>query len=317
MKIIVTGGAGFIASQVVDAFLEAGHEVAVLDNLFSGVKTNISPRARFFEADVRDAQAIQRVMEEFRPDAVNHHAAQLDVRASLENPVYDAQINVLGGLNVLLAAQRAGASRFIFASTGGAIYGEPEQMPVSENAPQAPESPYGLSKATFENYLRLWGRQFDIVPVVLRYSNVYGPRQGAGGEAGVVAIFAGRLLADKSCTIFGDGTSARDYVYVGDVVRANVSALSRGDGEVVNIGTGTLTSIVDVYETIRQSVGRVRSRNVELEPQFVPLRPGEVHRICLDATRAKDVLGWQPQTSFESGVDETVKWIFEHPEARI
>jgi UDP-glucose 4-epimerase len=255
--------------------------------------------------------------ERIRPDAVCHHAAQLDVRASLEDPVYDANINVLGGLNVLLSAQRAGAQRFIFSSTGGAIYGEPTQMPVPETAPQMPESPYGLSKATFENYLRLWGRQFEIVPVVLRYSNVYGPRQGAGGEAGVVAIFAGRLLDEKPCTIFGDGTSARDYVYVGDVVRANVSALTRGDGDVVNIGTGSLTSITDVYRTIRESVGRVRGKAIDAEPQFVPLRPGEVHRICLDASRAKEVLNWEPQTSFETGVDETVKWISEHPEARV
>ena len=306
MKILVTGGAGFIGSHLCDAFARDGHEVAALDNLSGG--ENLAPLARLFEVDVRDKDAVKRAMREFAPATIVHCAAQLDVRASVIDPAYDASVNVVGGLNVLSAAQNAGATRFIFASTGGAIYGEPETMPVSENAPKKPLSPYGLSKATFENYLQLVGRSGAIVPVVLRYSNVYGPRQGVGGEAGVVAVFAKKLLAGESCTIFGEGTSARDYVYVGDVVAANVAALTRGDNQQINIGTGQLTTVKQVFDNVQRAVAAISSHGAS-EPEYAPLRAGEVDKICLDSTKAREVLGWTPQVSFDEGVREAVAWL--------
>ena len=310
MRILVTGGAGFIGSHLCDAFARANHEVAALDNLSGG--QNLAPATDLFETDIRDADAVGRALRDFAPDTVVHCAAQMDVRASVADPAFDAGTNIVGGLNVLRAAQSAGATRFIFASTGGAIYGEPAQLPVSESAPQKPESPYGLSKASFENYLELWGRRGEIMPVVLRYSNVYGPRQGAGGEAGVVAVFAKRLLSGQRCTIFGDGTSARDYVYVGDVVAANLAALTRGDNEQINIGTGELTTIEQVFAAVKSAVGEVTGRAVEGAPDYAPLRAGEVAKICLDASRALDVLGWAPQVGFSQGVRNAVEWLAAH-----
>lgn len=310
MKILVTGGAGFIGSHLCDAFTAENHEVAALDNGSSG--ENLTPQTPLFQVDVRDADAVMRAMREFAPDCVVHCAAQMDVRASVVDPAFDAATNIVGGLNVLTAAQSAGASRFIFASTGGAIYGEPEAMPVSESALQKPESPYGLSKATFENYLELTSRRGEIVPVVLRYSNVYGPRQGVGGEAGVVAVFAKRLLSGQRCTIFGDGTSARDYVYVGDVVAANCAALTRGDGGQWNIGTGELTTIEEVFAQVQDAVAAISGHAVASAPQYAPLRAGEVDKICLDSTRAREVLGWTPQVKFGEGVRNAVQWLAAH-----
>ena len=311
MRILITGGAGFIGSHLCDAFLSDGHQVAALDNLSSGQRGFLAPQVELLQADVREADAVERAMK-WAPQTVIHLAAQLDVRASIDDPAHDANVNIVGGLNVLLAAQHAGARRFIFASTGGAIYGEPAQLPVPESAPQRPESPYGLSKASFENYLGLWARRGAIAPVVLRYSNVYGPRQGAGGEAGVVAVFAKRLLAGQRCTIFGDGTSARDYVYVGDIVEANRAALTRGEGGVFNIGTGELTTIEEVFSTVRAAAGEALGHEIQSAPDYAPLRAGEVERICLDASRAREELGWTAQTEFGAGVRETVAWLAAH-----
>ncbi len=310
MKILVTGGAGFIGSHLCDAFARDNHVVAALDNLSSG--ENLAPQTRLFQIDIRDADAVARAMREFAPDCVVHCAAQMDVRTSVADPAFDASVNIVGGLNVLGAAQSAGATRFIFASTGGAIYGEPAQMPVPESAPKNPESPYGLSKASFENYLALTSKRGEIVPVVLRYSNVYGPRQGVGGEAGVVAVFAQRLLNGQTCTIFGDGTSARDYVYVGDVVAANVAALTRGDNQQINIGTGELTTIEEVFAQVRAAVADVTGHAVESAPEYAPLRAGEVEKISLDASRAREVLGWTPQMKFADGVRNAVDWLAKH-----
>ena len=310
MRILVTGGAGFIGSHLCDAFAADNHEVAALDNLSSG--ENLSPQTRLFQADIRDADAVQTAMRAFRPETVVHCAAQMDVRASVADPAFDASVNIGGGLNVLKAAQQAGAHRFIFASTGGAIYGEPAQMPVPETAPQKPESPYGLSKSSFENYLEMWARRGEITPVTLRYSNVYGPRQGAGGEAGVVAVFAKRLLSGERCTIYGDGTSARDYVYVGDVVAANRAALTRGDAGQWNIGTGQLTTIEQVFAATRDAVSEVTGRALESTPDYAPLRAGEVDKICLDASLAREKLGWAPQVAFGDGVRNAVEWLAKH-----
>ncbi|MDQ3815342.1 MAG: GDP-mannose 4,6-dehydratase [Armatimonadota bacterium] len=303
MKILITGGAGFIASNIADAYLEDGHEVAILDSLVTGFRHNVNPRATFFECDVRDTERVAQCFDEFRPDVVSHHAAQMDVRTSVLDPVFDADVNIRGALNVLQSAARVGTQRFLFASTGGAVYGEPQFLPVTEEHPVAPESPYGLTKFTFEHYLRIWSRLHPITPVVLRYANVYGPRQTAHGEAGVVAIFSGLLLQNKPCTIFGDGTMTRDYVYVGDVVAANRLALTRGDNQAVNIGTGIETSTREVFDAIYAAVG-----NGPAEPIHKPERPGEVHNICLDNSRARAALGWQPQVAFREGVRRTVEW---------
>lgn len=309
MRILITGGAGFIGSQIADAYLTAGHEVAVFDSFLSGRRENVSPRVTIYPGDVADSGAVERAFSEFRPQVVSHHAAQLDVRRSLDEPVYDAQINILGSLHVLQNAVRVGASRFVFASSGGAIYGDAEQIPTREDAPENPESPYGLTKRAFEGYLRIWRKNSGIVPVCLRYANVYGPRQSVKGEAGVVAVFAKRLLADKPCTIFGDGTSSRDYTFVGDVVRANVLALEKGDGGVWNIGTGIQTPVARVYEEIRAAVGALNGRAITTPALFEPMRAGEVVHSALDATRARQGLGWAPRTNFATGVRETVGYL--------
>lgn len=303
MKILLTGGAGFIGSNLADAYLADGHEVAVVDNLATGFRENVPAAARFYSCDICDDAALARAFDEFRPDVVSHHAAQLDVRKALADPICDADINIRGALGVLLHAVRVGARRFIFASSGGACYGEPKFLPVTEAHPIAPESPYGLTKFAFEHYLRIWGRQHPIVPVVLRYANVYGPRQTAHGEGGVVAIFSGRMLKNEPCRIFGDGSMTRDYVYVGDVVAANRLALSMGDGAVVNIGTGVETSTREVFDAVREAVG-----SGPAAPVLLPERPGEVRNICLDSTLAQQILGWQPATTFKQGVAHTVAW---------
>lgn len=303
MKILVTGGAGFIASQVADAFLADGHQVAIIDNFETGFRQNLPSPAQFYEVDIRDADAVARICDEFGPEAVCHHAAQLDVRKAVSDPAYDADINILGSLNVLLHTTRVGAKRFIFSSSGGACYGEPQEIPVPETHAARPESPYGLTKYAFEHYLRIWHTLHGIVPVVLRYSNVYGPRQTAHGEAGVVAIFAGLLLENKPCKIFGDGLDTRDYCFVGDVVEANRAALSKGDGGVFNIGTGIETSTRQVFEAVRQAVGSGPG-----EPELLPERAGEVHHIALDNAKARAELGWSPAVEFGEGVRQAVQW---------
>lgn len=301
MRILITGGAGFIGSQIADAYLQDGHAVAVLDNLRSGTRQNLSTQATFYHADITDAPAVAAAFGEFAPHVVSHHAAQLDVRVSVDEPVYDAQANILGGLNVLTNAVRVGASRFIFASSGGAIYGTPRTLPADERALEQPESPYGVTKLAFEHYLRVWQRLHNITPVMLRYANVYGPRQGATGEAGVVSVFGKRLLQNQNCTIFGDGTSARDYVYVGDVVEANRLAITRGDGQTLNIGTGQLTTIREVFDVLRELA------DANIEPEFSSARAGEVYRSSLECSRAREVLGWTPQTSFRDGARLTLE----------
>ena len=303
MKILITGGAGFIASNIADAYLSDGHEIAVLDNLVTGFRENVNPAAKFYECDICDAERVAQIFDEFKPEVVSHHAAQLDVRKAVADPVYDASININGALNILLHAARVGAHRITFSSSGGAVYGEPQSLPVSEEHPVAPESPYGLTKFAFEHYLRIWSHLHPITPVILRYSNVYGPRQTPHGEAGVVAIFAGLLLENKSCKIFGDGSMTRDYVYVGDVVAANRAALTKGDNAIINIGTGIETSTREVFDAVRAAVG-----SGPTEPEILPERPGEVHNICLNNAHAKAVLGWAPSVTFREGVQHAVDW---------
>lgn len=258
MKILVTGGAGFIASHVVDRYLAAGHEVCIIDNLSTGRQENVNPQACLYEVDIRDADQVQGVLAREKPEVVNHHAAQISVVVSLSQPRFDAETNILGSLNLIQAALDHGVRKFIYASTGGAVYGDVPDgaLPIPETYPVHPISPYGVSKHTVEHYLYLAWHNYGLRFTTLRYSNVYGPRQNAEGEAGVVAIFTNRLLRGQTCTIFGTGQQTRDYVYVGDVVEANWCALEAGDGEIFNIATGVETSVLGVVEALEAAWGR-------------------------------------------------------------
>lgn len=302
MRILVTGGAGFIGSNVADRFIERGHEVAVLDDFSSGLRENVHSAARVYEADVADAEALERCFAEFRPEIVDHHAAQIDVRHSVADPVHDAMINIVGGLRLLQACSRHGVRKFVYASTGGAIYGEGRDLPATESHPVNPEAPYGVSKHTLEHYLYMWKLLHGLDYTVLRYPNVYGPRQNPHGEAGVNAIFIGLMLRGKAPRIFGTGEAVRDYLYVGDVVEANELALGKGSGEIVNLGTGVGTSVNDIVRELKPLTGFAG------EAIYEAARAGEVQRIYLDAAHAKQVLGWTPRTAFRDGLAKTVDW---------
>lgn len=302
MRILVTGGAGFIASHAADGYLAAGHDVAVLDNLSTGFRHNVPRSARFYQEDVRDANALRRVMDEFRPEIVNHHAAQMDVRKSLDDPVFDAECNILGSINLIRESLRAGVKRFIYISTGGAVYGEPKSLPVSEAHAINPECAYGISKHTVEHYLELYRLLEGLTYVVLRYPNVYGPRQNPHGEAGVNAIFIGWMLEGKTPIIFGDGEQLRDYVYVSDVVQANLKALERGDNQIINIGSGRGTSVNAIYRALCDILEWKRPAN------YQAARPGEIQRVYLDARKAEAVLDWRPKVSLDEGLRRTVEW---------
>ena len=302
MRILVTGGAGFIGSNVADRFVELGHEVAILDDLSTGRRENVPAAARFFETSLDARAAVDRAVAEFRPEVVDHHAAQIDVRHSVKDPVADATTNILGGIGLLEACVRHGVKKFVYASTGGALYGEGRHLPATEDHPAHPEAPYGVSKYALEHYLYFYRLAHGLDTTVLRYPNVYGPRQNPHGEAGVNAIFIGLMVEGKAPTIFGDGEQVRDYVYVGDVVRANELALDRGSGETVNLGWGRGVSVNDIVQALNTLLGTT------LEPIHADPRPGEVQRIYLDAARAKAVLGWEPQVSFEDGLARTLAW---------
>lgn len=307
MRILVTGGAGFIGSNVVDRFVERGHEVLVLDDLSTGFREFVNPRARFEPASITDSGALERIFAAFRPEIVDHHAAQIDVRHSVSDPVHDAAINILGGLALLEACRRHGVRRFVYASTGGAIYGEGRQLPATEEHPVNPEAPYGASKHALEHYLYIAKLLHGLEYVALRYPNVYGPRQNPHGEAGVNAIFIGLMLQGKRPRIFGTGEQVRDYVYVDDVVDANLLALEKGSGDIVNLGTGVGTSVNDIVRELNAILG------TSIEPIYEAPRPGEVQRIYLDATRARQVLGWTPKTPFREGLRRTVEWSKSNP----
>ena len=302
MRILVTGGAGFIGSNVADRFVALGHEVAVFDDLSSGFREFVHPKAKLYVGDLADAAAVEAAVADFRPDVVDHHAAQIDVRRSVTEPVHDARVNILGTLGLLQACVAHGVKKFVYASTGGALYGEGRQLPAPEEHPVNPESPYGASKHTVEHYLYIWKLLHGLDYTVLRYPNVYGPRQNPHGEAGVNAIFIGLMLAGQSPKIFGDGNAVRDYLFVDDVVEANVLALSAGSGEMMNIGTGVGTSVNDIVRELKSITGFAG------EAIHLPARPGEVQRIYLDASRAKRVLGWAPKVTFREGLEKTVEW---------
>ncbi len=299
MKILVTGGAGFIGSHIVDALIEQGHQVVVVDNLATGFLENINPNARFHKISICDSE-LANVFKQEKPEMVSHQAAQLVVTKSVADPIFDAQENILGSLNVILKCVRFGVKGIIYASSGGAIYGEPHYLPVDEKHAINPVSQYGISKHTVEHYLYLYGLQYGLNYVVLRYSNVYGPRQNPGGEAGVVAIFAKQMLEGEQSTIFGSGDKTRDYIHVSDVVAANLLAMEQGSNSVYNIGTGMETSDRKVFDTLAKVLGY--SGN----PVYAPVQTGEINRICLAAAKAEKELGWKPQLSLEEGLLLTV-----------
>ncbi len=300
-KVLVTGGAGFIGSHVSEHLLDAGCEVVIVDDLSTGRRENVPGRAAFYEVDITDREALREVFRREKPTVVDHHAAQINVRTSVEDPVRDARINVLGMLEVLEASRLAGVRRIIFASSGGAVYGEPAAVPVGESHPPRPMSPYGAAKLAGEHYLGCIASMYGIDAVSLRYGNVYGPRQDPRGEAGVAAIFTERLLRGDPPLIFGDGKQTRDYVYVEDVARANVAALAGGSGA-YNIGTGREVSVLELLDAIRHAAGS------SMVPQHVEERAGEVRHIALDCSRAAGELGWRPGVDMEAGIEKTVAW---------
>lgn len=307
MRSLVTGGAGFIGSNLVDALLARGDEVTVVDDLSTGRRTNLdgalAAGAELVDLDIRDGAALGALAAERRPEVVFHLAAQIDVRKSLEDPAFDAAVNVGGTANVLDAARDSGCGRVVFVSTGGAIYGEGEgqQLPLDETAPIAPMSAYGQSKFAAEGYLSLYERLYGLSGISLRLGNVYGPRQDPLGEAGVIAIFCGLLREGGRPTVFGDGTQTRDYIYVGDVVTAAIAAAGSKVTGPINIGTGRETDVLE----LAKSLGQLGDRN-DFEPEFAPPRAGEVQRISLDASRAERELNWRAEIGLEEGLRLTL-----------
>jgi UDP-glucose 4-epimerase len=299
MKVLVTGGAGFIGSHIVDAYIEKGHQVVVIDDLSTGHRENVNPHAEFLEMDIRDP-SLQDLFAEERFDIVNHQAARGNVRASMEDPMIFADVNVRGGINLLECCRKYGVQKFIYASTGGCVYGELKYLPADEEHPVRPRDPYGASKASFELYLPVYAVNYGIRYTILRYPNVYGPRQDPLGEAGVVSIFTGQMLRHVQPIINGDGEQVRDYVFVEDVANANLQALGNGDGDVFNLGWGIGTSVNTIFHRLKSIT------NLEVKEVHGPPKLGEVQKSCLDASKAKRILGWQPKVELEEGLRRTV-----------
>jgi UDP-glucose 4-epimerase len=301
MKVLVTGGAGFIGSHVVDLMVEAGHDVVVVDNLSTGRMSNLNPNAKFYQVDIRSPE-LEKVIEAERPEVIDHHAAQMDVRKSVADPVYDADINILGGLNLLNLAVKYNVRKVIYISSGGAVYGEPIYLPCDEKHPVQPLCPYGATKYMLELYLYMYKQTYGLDYSVIRYPNVYGPRQDPAGEAGVVAIFTGLMLKDKPLTIYGTGEQVRDYVFVRDCARANVMLLSKGSGQVFNLGYGIGTTVNQIFAGLKSITGYGK------DAIYGPARPGETFKIYLDATHAKKELGWEPTIPLHDGLSKTVDY---------
>ena len=300
MKTLVTGGAGFIASHIVDALLDDGNDVAVVDNMSSGRAENLNPRTRTHRVDISDPSALDEVFAREKPDVVSHHAAQISVRHSMEGPELDARVNIIGSVNVLQSCIKHGVNKLVFASSA-AVYSEPRYIPMDEGHPAAPQSGYGLSKHTAERYIELYAGAKGMAYTVFRYGNVFGPRQDPHGEAGVIAIFTDQLLTGVQPTIFGDGTKTRDYVFVEDVVRANLAAMTgAGDDDTFNLARGVEVTDFEVFDAVRRATGS------SAEPIYADKRPGETERFSLDCAKAKRVLEWTPQTGFDAGVEHVV-----------
>jgi UDP-glucose 4-epimerase len=303
MKILITGGAGFIASHIADAYIKLGYRVVILDNLSSGKKEFINPKAAFYKADICDSTTIKRIIKKEKPEVINHHAAQISVRNSVSDPVNDAKINILGLLNILEAGKINGLRKVIFASSGGVVYGDAKVIPTSESYKMLdPISPYGVSKLASEKYLYFFNKSYRTKYIALRYSNVYGPRQNPHGEAGVVAIFSRKLLKGISPTINGNGKQTRDYVFVGDVVKANIRALRSDVNGCFNIGTCKETNVIQIFEGIQKSV------NTFVSAVYGPAKQGEQERSCLDNRLALKVLGWKPEVLLNNGLFKTVQY---------
>ncbi len=301
MKILVTGGAGFIGSNIVDALIEKGHDVVVVDNLYMGRLKNLNSRAKFYLLNLQ-APEIAKMFELEKFDVVYPEAAQMDVRRSVDNPVFDASVNVLGTLKILQNAVKTGVKKIIFASTGGAVYGEQDYFPADEEHPTRPVSPYGITKLTVEKYLFFYKLTYGLEHVILRYANVYGPRQNPFGEAGVVAIFIEKMLTGQQPVINGDGKQTRDFVYVGDVVQANILALDYPKSDTFNVGTGKETDVNTIFRELNKIIGK------NLPEKHGPAKEGEQQRSVIDYLKIKKALGWKPQVSLEEGLRKTVEY---------
>lgn len=305
MKVLITGGAGFIGSNVADGLIAEGYEVVIVDDLSNGRKENIHEKAKFYKTDIRDSR-LEDVFKAERPDMVIHNAAQLSVRVSVEEPLLDADINIIGGLNLINICNKYEVKKIIFASSGGTVYGEQKVFPADESHPMAPISPYGVAKLTTEHYLYYYLRIYGLEYIALRYANIYGPRQDPYGEAGVVAIFSNMMLAGETPLINGDGLQTRDYVYVGDVVRVNIDAIKSDFVGPVNIGTGIETDVMALFNILKSASGS------DIEEKHGPAKTGEQMRSVLDNSLAGKVLGWKPEVSIEDGLKLTYKWFKEN-----
>jgi UDP-glucose 4-epimerase len=301
MKIVVTGGAGFIGSHVVDAFIDAGYQVVVIDDLSTGRASNLNPQAKFYQLDIRSPE-VRQVFELERPEVVNHHAAQVDVRRSVEDPLFDSEVNIQAGIRMLQFSVEFGVRKFVYISSGGAVYGEPVYLPCDENHPVHPLAPYGVSKYTLELYLYLYRQNYDLDYTVLRYGNVYGPRQDPHGEAGVVAIFTGGMLDNRQVTINGSGEQERDFVYVSDCARANLLVLERGSGQAYNLAGEMGISINQIYAKLKEITA------YQGEAHHSPAKVGETFRIYLSASKARQELDWEPTVDLDQGLRQTVDY---------
>jgi len=300
-KIIITGGCGFIGSHLTDKLIEKGHQVVVIDNLSTGKKENLNPKAKFYELDVCDSK-ISQIFQEEKPETVFHLAAQIDVRESVKDPIENAKINILGTLNILENCREIGVKKFIFVSSGGAIYGDTDIIPTPEINSENPESPYGIAKLTVEKYLYFYKKSFGLDYVALRLANVYGPRQNSEGEGGIIAIFCDKMLKNEQVIINGDGKQTRDFVYVYDVVEVALLTIESKKDGVYNIGTGKETNINEIFEEIKELT------DSSCEKIHRPAKPGEQKRSCLDCSKAEKELNWQPKHNLEKGLKETINW---------
>jgi UDP-glucose 4-epimerase len=305
MKVLVTGGAGFVGSHVVDALVQQGHDVCIVDDLSTGKRENVNPAARLYHVDLRSPE-LESVFAKEKPDLVDHHAARASVRESMVQPILYADVNILGSLNLLECCRKHSVAKIVYISTGGAVYGDPRYLPADEDHPINPLDPYGASKACFEHYLPLYRKHYGVGFTILRYANIYGPRQDPLGEAGVVAIFVGQMLRGQQAVINGSGEQERDFLYVGDVAMANMAVLTKGDGEVYNIGTGVGTSINEVFDRLRTITG------YDKVAVHGPAKVGEVFKTFLKTDKANHDLGWHPEVSLDQGLRQTADYFRKH-----
>lgn len=302
MKILVTGGAGFIGSNIADALIEKGHSVSIVDNLSSGKEENINKKAAFYKVDIADCEPVLEVFNKEKPDIAIHHAAQIDVRKSVEDPSFDARVNILGSINIMRACIENKVKKIIFASSGGTIYGECGKTAPDEKSAPNPLSPYGIAKYSVENYIKFYNSVYGLKYTILRYANVYGPRQDPRGEAGVIAIFSNLMLSEKPVYVFGNGRQMRDYVFVRDIVEANIKSLTKGDNQIINIGTNKTASVLDLIKVMSKTIG------YKEKPIMKPKRAGELFKSFLNIKKASRILGWKPNFTLEEGIKETLEF---------